>query len=411
MKQSVWVTQILLLVGCMIMACKPIEARVEDTLQTNVPASDSASSTEAQSANPKFVAQGATYQLMSLVAGLEHPWGMVWLPNGDILVTERAGRLRRIRNGALQPTSISGLPPIFAMGQGGLLDIALHPKFADNQLVYFTYADGDRNANRTRVARAQFDGEALQNWQVIFEAAPDKPSAQHFGSRLVWLPDETLLVSFGDGGNPPVSVEGDLIRLQAQNLESYLGKVVRIQADGSIPTDNPKIAGTNGPSAIWSYGHRNIQGLAYDAISKQIWATEHGSRGGDEINQLRSGANYGWPLVSHSREYSTGEPVAPVQSKPGMVDPKIVWTPAIAPSGLAIYRGDRFPQWQGNLFAGGLVSQDIRRIEVDGQGTVREVEKIDIGQRVRDVRQGPDGLLYVLTDAPKGQLLRLEPRL
>ncbi len=395
------------------MACAPLVASVDDPAQTPSGTADSAltAAPDTQTNFPasKQLAQRSNYQLVSLVEGLEHPWGMVWLPNGDLLVTERSGRLRQIQDGVLLPQPIPGLPPIFASGQGGLLDIALHPKFAENRLIYFTYADGDRSTNRTQVARAQFDGETLQDWQVIFSAAPDKSASQHFGSRLTWLPDETLLVSFGDGGNPPISIAGELIRFQAQNLESYLGKVVRLRDDGSVPSDNPQLPGTSEPSAIWSYGHRNIQGLAYDAIAQQVWATEHGSRGGDEMNLLQPGANFGWPLVSHSREYTSDQPVAPVQSKPGMVDPKVVWTPAIAPSGLAVYRGDRFPDWQGDLFAGGLVSRDIRRLEVDVQGNVRDAEQITIGQRVRDVRQGPDGLLYVLTDESQGQLLRLEP--
>ncbi len=358
--------------------------------------------------NPtRTLAQQTQYRLVSLVQGLEHPWGMAWLPNGTILITERQGRLRQVRNGRLESRAIPGVPRVFASGQGGLLDITPHPRFAENQLVYFSYADGNRNGNRTKIARAIFDGEAIQNWQVIFEVTPAKSGSQHFGSRLVWLPDETLLVSIGDGGNPPVSLDGELIRLQAQNLDSYLGKVIRIQDDGSIPEDNPSVEGNK--SAIWSYGHRNIQGLAYDAIGNRIWATEHGARGGDELNLLQNGKNYGWPLVSHSREYRTGKPVAPSQSQPGMVDPKIVWTPAIAPSGLAVYNGEVFPQWQGNLFAGGLVSKDLRRIETDTSGNVAEVERINIGQRVRDIRQGSDGLLYLLTDEFNGQLMRLEP--
>jgi glucose/arabinose dehydrogenase len=288
------------------------------------------------------------------------------------------------------------------------MDVSLHPRFAENRLVYFTYSHGAMTANRTRVARATIEDNALKDWQVIFEVSQTKPRGQHFGSRMVWLPDETLLVSIGDGGNPPVELEGELIRQQAQNLSSHLGKVIRINDDGSIPTDNPFMNDANAEPAVWSYGHRNIQGLTLDPITNRVWATEHGARGGDEVNLVKAGENYGWPVATHSREYSGGL-ISPEQSLPGMIDPELIWTPSIAPSGLAFYNGDRFPQWQGNLFAGALVSQDIRRIELDESGKVIMEETIPIGQRVRDVRQGPDGLLYILTDEPNGQLIRLEP--
>ncbi|NJK99519.1 MAG: PQQ-dependent sugar dehydrogenase [Spirulinaceae cyanobacterium SM2_1_0] len=361
------------------------------------------------SPNPASMAQPEV-QLVPVMAGLERPWGMAWLPDGSMLITERAGRLRQVQNGQLLPTPIAGVPPVFAQGQGGLLDIALHPRFAENQWVYFTYAAGNAQANRTRVARARFDGDALQDWQDIFEVSQAKAGGQHFGARLLWLPDETLLVSIGDGGNPPVRLAGQLIRLQAQNLDSALGKVLRLNADGSIPDDNPVF--DRQPSQrlpVWSYGHRNIQGLAYDPLRDRVWATEHGARGGDELNLVQPGENYGWPVVSHSREYATGQPVAPAQSQPGAVDPLMVWTPAIAPSGLAVYSGEVFPAWRGHLFAGGLVSRSVLRLEATEQGaTVSEI--IAVGQRVRDVRQGPDGLIYILTDEVNGRLLRLEPR-
>ena len=348
-------------------------------------------------------------QTITVIDNLEHPWGMVWLPNGDMLITERSGRLRQVKNGALMPNPVAGLPnDILTENQGGLLDIALHPEFDENRLVYFTYSHGTLSANRTRVARVTFDGTALNDWQVIFEVAQTKPRGQHFGSRLAWLPDGTLLASIGDGGNPPVELEGELIRQQAQNIGSHLGKIVRVNGDGSVPSDNPFLSDASAAPEVWSYGHRNIQGLAVDSTTGQVWATEHGSRGGDEVNQITGGENHGWPVATHSREYSGGL-ISPEQSLPGMVDPVVVWTPSIAPSGLAIYRGDRFSGWQGNLLAGGLVSQDIRRIEVDASGRLVNEVSIPIGQRVRDVQQGPDGLLYVLTDEANGQLIRLEP--
>lgn len=345
---------------------------------------------------------------VTVADNLEYPWGVAWLPDGAMLVTERLGQLRILRDGVLDPNPVPGVPAVFTENQGGLLDIVVHPNFAENRLVYFAYSHGTIEANRTRIARATFDGSTLQDWQVIFEVDPVKSRGQHFGSRLMWLPDGTLLAAIGDGGNPPIQLQGELIRQQAQNLDSHLGKVVRMNEDGSVPSDNPFTDDTAAEPQVWSYGHRNIQGLAFDPATSRIWATEHGSRGGDEVNLVVAGENYGWPLATYSREYSGGL-ISPEQSLPGMVDPRLVWTPSIAPSGLAFYSGDRFPQWQGNLFAGGLVSQDVRRIELDASGNVVGEESIAIGQRVRDVRQGPDGFLYVLTDERNGQLIRIEP--
>lgn len=362
---------------------------------------------EATPATDVAIAPG--WQKTTVLAGLEHPWGLAWLPDGALLITERPGRLRIARDGELDPTPIAGLPPIFAAGQGGLLDVAVHPQFAENQWIYLTYSHGTNDANRTRVGRARLVNNRLEDWQVIFEVSQAKSGTQHFGSRLLWLPDGTLLVAIGDGGNPPVTLEGDLIRKQSQNLQSHLGKIVRLRDDGSIPPDNPFVNQANADPAIWSYGHRNIQGITRNPQTGRIWVSEHGARGGDELNLVQAGKNYGWPTVSHSREYSTGEPVAEQTSLPGMVDPQLIWQRAIAPSGLALYTGDRFPQWRGNLFAGGLVSRDIRRIELNAAGEVVTQESLPIGSRVRDVRQGPDGLLYVLTDESNGQLLRLEP--
>lgn len=364
---------------------------------------------------PPITAQGAgaaatnpDFQVVAVLENLEHPWGLAWLPDGDLLITERPGRLRIVRDGLLDPTPISGVPDVFAQSQGGLLDIAVHPRFDENRLVYFTYSHGTSSANRTRIARASFDGSALSNWQVIFEVSQAKPRGQHFGARLVWLPDGTLLASIGDGGNPPIELGGQFIRQQAQNPGSHFGKVIRINDDGSIPADNPFANSAEALPEVWSYGHRNIQGLAFNPTTNQVWATEHGSRGGDEVNRIEAGENYGWPVATHSREYSGGL-ISPETSLPGMVDPEVIWTPSIAPSGLAIYTGAVFPEWQGDLFAGGLVSQDIRHIEVDESGTVMNEVSISIGQRVRDVQQGPDGLIYVLTDEANGQLMRLEP--
>ncbi|MCM1982348.1 PQQ-dependent sugar dehydrogenase [Lyngbya confervoides] len=349
-------------------------------------------------------------QRTTLIDGLDHPWGMVWLPSGEVLVTERSGQIQLINLEQATKQAVSGLPSVFAAGQGGLLDIALHPQFEENQLIYFTYSQGDRDQNKTQVARAQYREGQISNWEVIFANRAAKSSTQHFGSRLLWLPDQTLLVSIGDGGNPPIRYQGDLIRQQAQDPTNHFGKIIRIQEDGSVPQDNPTLSAEGSQPEIWSLGHRNIQGLALDPVTQQVWATEHGSRGGDELNLIQAGENYGWPLVSHSREYTSDQRVAPVSSKPGYVDPKLVWTPSIAPSGLALYRGDRLAAWEGNLFAGALVNQSVVRIQVNPDNSTQAVEEIPIGQRVRDVRQGPDGLLYVLTDSSNGQLIQLAPQ-
>ena len=351
-----------------------------------------------------------TFKQTTVVEGLERPWSMAWLPDGTMLVTEKAGRLRLIREGQLLPTPIAGLPKVMSSGQGGLMDVSLHPQFTQNQLIYLTYAHGQKNANRTRLVRAKLNGDnTLRDLKVIFEVSQEKSDGQHFGSRMAWLPDGTLLLAIGDGGNPPVELAGELIRKQAQNLRSHLGKIVRLNPDGSVPPDNPFVNNKNADPKVWSYGHRNIQGLVYDSAKKQVWATEHGARGGDELNLPEAGKNYGWPIVTRSQEYFGGE-ISEERSRVGLVDPKVVWTPAIAPSGLAIYNGDRFPAWQGDLFVGGLVGKGIRRIDLDDAGNVQGQEEMPIGQRVRDVRQGPDGLLYVLTDESDGRLVRLEPR-
>lgn len=359
--------------------------------------------------SPVDVPSVANVELVTLVEGLEHPWGLAWLPNGDALITERPGRLRLVQNGRLVPTPIAGLPEIFAQGQGGLLDVAVDPEFAQNRFIYLAYASGEREANQTQVLRGVLNQGRLENVQMIFQAKPSKPGNQHFGARLLWLPDRTLLVAIGDGGNPPFSLDGELIRDQAQKLDSDLGKIHRIKADGSIPVGNPFQHNPQAQASLWSIGHRNIQGLAKDPLTGVIWSTEHGSRGGDELNLIKPGENYGWPLVTWSEEYWGGE-ISPLRTKPGLVDPKLVWTPAIAPSGLVIYRGTQVPAWEGMIFAGGLVSQDVRKIEVNQQGQVVSQGRIPIGARVRDVRQGPDQLLYVLTDeAGTGRLIRLQP--
>jgi aldose sugar dehydrogenase len=356
------------------------------------------------------------YKQITVAEGLEHPWCIAWLPDGTALVTERPGRLRAIRSGRLDPTPISGAPQVLVaperglVYQAGLFEVLPHPDFARNRLLYLTYAVGTPTDNRLRLARATLDGNALTNLQVLWENAQGKPEYQHYGGRLLWLPDGTLLVGVGDGGNPPVAVNGQLVRLGAQGADNHFGKTVRLNADGTPAAGNP-FAGQPGARAdVFSIGHRHIQGLALGS-NGQIFATEHGPLGGDELNMVRPGANYGWPVVTWGRDYVGAAPIGSGQrSAPGMVDPILVWFPSvIGASGLMIYTGDRFPEWRGSLFAGGLATQDLRRVALDGDGKVAAHESLRIGQRVRDVRQGPDGLIYVLTDEIHGRVFRLEP--
>lgn len=354
------------------------------------------------------VPEAEGWQAVTVLEGLEHPWAVAWISEDELLITERPGRLRVVRDGVLLQESVAGVPAVFADGQGGLLDLALHPDFEENRLVYLTYAAGDRDANRTTVARGVFDGSSLTAVEVIFETNVAKTGNQHFGSRMTWLPGNELLVSIADGGNY-IRFDGGWIREQAQNRANHLGTVVRLTDEGRASQGAPFTeaeAGEDVLPEIWTWGHRNIQGLAYDPVSGRVWANEHGARGGDELNLLTEGSNFGWPLVTYSREYHFTR-ISRKTKKPGMVDPLIVWTPAQAPSGLAVYHGEVFPEWQGNLFSGGLVSGEVRRIILEGETVVGE-EKLTIGARVRDVRVGPDGFLYALTDESNGRLIRIE---
>lgn len=343
----------------------------------------------------------------TVLTGLEQPWSITWLPNGDMLITERSGQIQRINTETLERQSIDGVPAVFVDGQGGLMDISLHPAFEENSFVYITYSSGNKDANRTTVGRGILDGHTLSDFEEIFRVVPDKDSNQHFGSRMVWTSDSTFAIAIGDGGNRPEKTQGVLSREHAQMINSHLGKVLHLNEDGTAVYENPFKNDTDAFPEIWSWGHRNIQGLALNPNTGQLWANEHGSRGGDELNLLSAGENYGWPVVTYSREYWYTR-ISRETSKPGMVDPKIVWTPAQAPSGLTFYNGDKFPDWQGDLFSGGLQGEQVRRVILDGE-TVMGEESIPIGRRVRDVRQGPEGFLYVLTGHDDGELIRIVP--
>ncbi len=347
------------------------------------------------------------YEIETVLIGLERPWAVAWLPGGDgddMLITERPGRLRLVRDGVLVADPVyDAFKGLYASGQGGLMDVSLHPDFASNRLVYVTYSQGDRAANRTVVARGELEGDRLAGVEEVFRVNIDKAGGQHFGSRILWRPDGTMLLAIGDGGNPPVRYKGDWIRKQAQNPRAHLGKVLHLTDAGAPAAEEPAFEG--GLREVFSIGHRNIQGLAYDAETGTIWATEHGARGGDELNIIERGANYGWPEVTYSREYS-GPRISDATTAPGKTDPLVVWTPCKAPCGLAFYTGDAMPEWKGDLFSGGLVGRQIRRIDLDGTTVVGE-ETIPMDARVRDVRQGPDGHLYFLTDEQAGELRRI----
>ena len=350
------------------------------------------------------------WEAVTVLDQLDYPWSLAWLPSGEALITEKAGRLRVVRNNTLAPGSVSGLSEFFAGERVTLMDVSVHPRFTENRLLYFSCGAGTSAANSTRVVRGHLseDLTTLTNLTVIHTVTPLKPSFLHFGSRLLWLPDGTLLLALGDGGNPPVRLNGELMREHAQKLDGQLGKILRLRDDGTVPPDNPFVGRAGTDPFIWTLGHRNIQGLARDPSSGRIWANEHGSRGGDELNLLAPGGNYGWPRATYSIEYTFGT-ISRATSLPGMVDPLVVWTPAQAPSGLLFYTGDKFPQWRGDLFSGALKRKEVRHVDLDAAGNVIGQQSLPIGDRVRDVRQGPDGFIYVLTDAQNGRLLRLQP--
>jgi aldose sugar dehydrogenase len=360
---------------------------------------------QVEPAGPPPEAEG--WQFTTIAEGLRHPWGMTWLPDGRLLITAKHGTLHVLTDGRSEEVPLQGLPRVFSDGQGALMDIALHPRFSDNRRIYMTMSTGTKEENRTILVRGVFDGRAIGGIETLFQVEPAKSAGQHFGARLLWLPDGTLLMSIGDGGNPPQRIGGMLARDQAQNLASHLGSIVRLTEDGKPAPNNPFLERRNAKPELWTHGNRNIQGLARDPESGRVWANEHGPRGGDELNLIERGGNYGWPLHTFGRDYRTGEPIGE-KHVDGILYPKAVWTPATAPSGLAFYNGDRFPQWRGSLFSGGLASKDIRRIVLDRDGNVTRQERLTFEWRIRDVRQGPDGYLYALTDEQNGRLLRIE---
>jgi glucose/arabinose dehydrogenase len=348
------------------------------------------------------------FDVVTVAAGLENPWGLAFLPNGKMLVTERVGRLRVVSADGTLSAPVAGLPAVDNRAQGGVLGITLDPAFASNQLIYWSFTEPrEGGTNNTAVARGKFvDGAAprVENVQVIFHQAPSLNSPLHYGGRLVWRRDGTLFVTLGERS----ITEG---RMQAQRMDGLLGKVVRINSDGSIPKDNPFVGRAGVRPEIWSLGHRNIQAAALHPTTGELWESEHGTRGGDEVNIAKKGKDYGWPTIAYGIEYQGGPISGDIRAKDGMEQPLYYWDPNIAPSGMAFYTSAAVPAWRGSLFIGGLGSTALVRLTVDGEKVTGEERLLtDLKERIRDVVQGPDGALYLLTDNAKGRLLKLAPK-
>jgi aldose sugar dehydrogenase len=341
-----------------------------------------------------------TLRLEVLVRGLEHPWGLAFLPDGRMLVTERPGRLRIVRDGRLEPRPIGGLPPIAAHGQGGLLDVVLHPRYAENGWIYLAYAARGTGGVGTEVLRGRLKNDRLEDVQVIFRMQPKTGGGRHFGARLAFDRGGYLFVTLGDRGDQD----------RAQRLDEHLGKVVRLHDDGRVPDDNPLRTQRGALPEIYSLGNRNVQGAALHPVTGELWTHEHGPQGGDEINIIRAGVNYGWPVITYGVNYGIGTKIGEGTHKEGMAQPLHRWVPSIAPSGMAFYTGERFPNWRGDLFVGALRDQMLVRLRLDGEKVVKEERMLKgVLGRVRDVRQGPDGSLYLLTDDSDGVIARIEP--
>jgi glucose/arabinose dehydrogenase len=348
------------------------------------------------------------FRIVTVAEGLEHPWSIAFLPGGDVLVTERPGRLRVIRNGRLLPAPVEGVPPVFAVGQGGLLDVMPHPDFASNRLLYLTYSKplGGQEST-TAVIRGRFENDRLTDVEEIFEAA--SRGRGHYGSRLAFDGNGHVFVSVGERMAAP---SGDLAAHPAQDLSNHHGTINRLNEDGSVPQDNPFVGRAGVRPEIWSYGHRNPQSLAIHPETGELWEAEHGPQGGDEINRILPGTNYGWPVVGFGMNYGSGRAIHEGTLREGMQAPVHVWVPSIATSGMMIYDGDAFPEWRGDIFVGGLAGEQLARVEIeDGVSMLEETLLRGFG-RVRDVRQGPDGFIYLAIDGQGNdptQIVRLEP--
>jgi len=344
---------------------------------------------------------GSEYEeirLVEVVGNLSHPWSFAFLPDDRVLVTERGGRLLLVQNGEVE--AVGGVPEVHSENQGGLLDVVLHPDYDADGWIYLTYSKGDGDGTVTALARGRLDGTELVDVEDIFEANIAHEPGRHYGSRIAFLADGTLLLTIGDRG----------LMDPAQDLTDHTGSIIRLNDDGSVPDDNPFVGASEALPEIYSYGHRNPQGLFVHPVTGHVWSNEHGPRAGDEINLIEAGKNYGWPVVTRGLDYGTQEQIGLGRSLPGMEDPVRDWSPAVAPSGFAVYTGDAFEMWQGDFFAGSLLRRHLIRIVMLGHEVIHEEELLrdEIG-RIRDVRDGPDGHLYVLTDEDPGGLYRLEP--
>ena len=349
------------------------------------------------------------YRVVTVVDGLIQPWSIAFLPGGDTLITERPGRLRILRQGKLLPQAVEGIPKVFHSGQGGLLEVMPHPNFASNRLLYVSYSkpgvtDSD---SRTALIRGRFENDRLTQVQEIFDAV--SKGRGHYSGKIAFDKNGHLFLSLGDRQVPP---EGNLEAHPAQDLSNHHGKIVRLHDDGRVPADNPFVNRAGARPEIWSYGHRNVQGLAIHPETGDLWADEHGPQGGDELNLIQPGKNYGWPVIGYGVNYQTGLAIHGGTHRQGMEQPIRVWVPSIGISGLMIYNGDRFPQWRGNLFIGGMAGQQLSRLTLNGQRVINEETLVQQRGRIRDIRQGPDGYVYLVTDDRDGKptpVLRVEP--
>jgi glucose/arabinose dehydrogenase len=340
------------------------------------------------------------FRVVRVVEGLEQPWSLAFLPDGRMLVTEKAGRLRVVKDGKLEPQAIEGLPRVTVHGQGGLHDVALHPEFAKNRFIYLAYAARGEDGVGTELARGRLAGERLEEVQVLFRQSPKGRAGQHFGGRIVFDRAGFLYLTLGDRGE----------RDRAQNPDDHAGSVIRLHDDGRVPKDNPFVGKAGWKPEKFTLGNRNVQGAALHPQTGVLWVHEHGPQGGDEVNIIRAGLNYGWPVITYGVNYGLGTKIGEGTAKSGMEQPIHYWVPSIAPSGMAFYTGDRFPRWQGSLFVGALRDRMLVRLQLDGAKVIKEERLLKgVLGRVRDVRSGPDGLLYLLTDEANGVLARLEP--
>ncbi len=339
------------------------------------------------------------FRLVPVGGPFDQAWGMAFLPDGRMLVTELDGNLRILEAGGKPSDPLQGLPRIEAYGQGGLMDVTLDPDFATNGRIYLSHILDSARGRTTAVSTARLNGDRLHGFETVFVGRAASRTGRHFGSRLRFAPDGTLFVTIGDRGYRP----------SAQDLGNHAGTTLRLGPDGAAPPDNPFVGRAGALPEIWSYGHRNPQGLAFDPATGRLWSQEHGPRGGDEVNLIERGRNYGWPVITHGRNYS-GTKITDETARAGMEQPAAYWTPSIAPSGLTVYRGRRFPRWDGNLFVGALRAQLLVRLELDGDRVVHEERLLaDFGNRIRDVRTGPDGLIYLALDENDAHIWRLEP--